>query len=106
MKLERANCLQLSNPVIGKVLGHLAGSAGSPGADIAVHGGVEGISTDDVVNVGGRELAWLSSGIKTLSGQGRAWESKSSSDDGNKGEERGHLHPGGRLQPSGTGFLQ
>lgn len=106
IKLESGGYSQLSNPVIRKVLGHLAGSAGCPGGDIAGHCGVEGISTDDVVNVGGRELAGLSSGVKTLSGQGRAWESKSGSDDGNKGEERRHLHLGGRLQPSCTGVEQ
>jgi hypothetical protein len=72
--------VQCRGPVVGEVFGHLTGSASGPRSDVAIHGCVEGISTNNVMNMGGWESAWLSSGIKTLEGQCRAWEAKPSLD--------------------------
>lgn len=58
-----------SGPVVGEVLGHLTGGAGTAGADIALHSGVEGISTHDVVEMGRRGLAGLDDGVEALDGQ-------------------------------------
>lgn len=41
-----------------------------------VHGGVESIAANNHVKMGGWEGARLGSGVKTLSGQGRAWKTK------------------------------
>lgn len=62
--------VQVGGPVVGEVLRHLAGGAGGPGADVARHGGVEGIAADDVVDVGGGADAGLHDGVETLDRQG------------------------------------
>jgi hypothetical protein len=61
--------IQDGSPVVRKVLRHLAGSTGSPLANIALHGDVKGVSTDDMVNMSGRMCAWLAGGVKSLKGQ-------------------------------------
>ena len=66
--------VQSGCPVVAKVVRHLAGRAGSSRTDIAVHGSVERIASDDVMDMSGWESAWLGCGIETLEGQGRAWE--------------------------------
>ena len=43
-----------SSPVVGEVLRHLASGAGAPCANIAFHGGVEGIPADDMVKMRSR----------------------------------------------------
>lgn len=50
-----------------------------------VHGSVEGIAADNHVQVGGGKGTGLSRGIKTLSGQGRARETKTGLDLRNEG---------------------
>jgi hypothetical protein len=63
---------EVGNPVVGEVLGHVAGGAGCPLADIALHGGVEGIAAHNHVQMGRRQGAGLRSGIQALDRQGRA----------------------------------
>jgi hypothetical protein len=89
--------VQSGSPVVGKVFGHLARSASSSFADIAGHSCVEGIATNNVMNVSGRECAWLGSRIKALESQRGAWETKPSLDRGDEREgcgERLHLRTG------------
>lgn len=43
--------VQVRSPVIGEVFRHLAGSALSPGGNVAGHGDIESISTDDVMDM-------------------------------------------------------
>jgi len=74
-----------SSPVVGEVLGHLAGSAGTPSTDIAGHGCVEGISANDVVKMCRRGVTRLHDGIEALGGQRRASKSKTCL---NRGDER------------------
>jgi hypothetical protein len=45
---------QVSSPVIREVLCHLAGRASASGANITSHGGVEGISTNNMMQMRGR----------------------------------------------------
>ena len=68
--------IQVRNPVVGKVFGHLASSAGCPGTNVASHGDIERISTDDVMNMGGWVRARLTGGIKALDSQRGAWEAE------------------------------
>ena len=68
--------VQVRSPVIGEVFRHLAGSALSPGANIAGHSDIEGISANDVVDMRGRVHSRLAGRIKTLDSQSRAWEAK------------------------------
>lgn len=68
--LEEQNC----SPVVGEVLRHLASGAGGPSTNISGHGGIEGISTNDVVEMGRRALARLDDRVKSLDGQRGAWE--------------------------------
>jgi hypothetical protein len=89
--------VQSGSPVVGKVFGHLARSASSSLADIAVHSRIESITTNNVMDVSGRERAWLGSRIKALEGQRGAWETKPSLDRGDEREgcgERLHLRSG------------
>ena len=44
--------------------------------DLGIHGGVEGIAADDLVNVRGRYLAGLDEGIEALDAQGGASEAE------------------------------
>lgn len=86
--------VQCRRPVVGEILGHLAGSASSPLADVTVHGRVKRISTDDMMNMSRRKGAWLASGIKALEGQRRTWKAKPSLNRGDESEscsERLHL---------------
>ena len=87
--------VQDGSPVVGEVLRHLASGAGSPLADVALHGDVEGVTADDVVKMSGRDRARLHYGIQTLVGQGRAWEAEAGVD--KRGEREGcgeRLHLG------------
>lgn len=87
--------VQVGGPVIREVLGHLAGGAGSPRSNVALHGGVEGIAADNMVNVGRRETAWLTGRVKTLEGQSRAGEAQAGLDGRGHREGRGGpLHLG------------
>lgn len=56
-------------PVITEVVRHLTSGARRSCTNIPVHCGIERITTDDVMNVGGRKCSWLSGGIKALEGQ-------------------------------------
>lgn len=62
---------EVSSPVVREVIGHLASRAGSCSActDITSHGGVESISTNDVMEMGGWKFAWLDDGVEALNGQ-------------------------------------
>ena len=83
-------------PVIGEVLRHLAGSTGSPLTNIAVHGGVEGVPANNVVNMSGWKRTRLAGGIKALKGQSRAWKAKASLNRRDDREScREHLHISG-----------
>lgn len=62
--------VEVGSPVVGKVLRHLAGRAGGSLADVAFHGGVEGVAADDVVDVSGGDVARLDDGVETLDGEG------------------------------------
>ena len=64
------------SPVIAKVFAHLARSAGAPVSDISAHGGVEGISTNDMVKMGRRDRARLDDGVESLDSQRRASEAQ------------------------------
>lgn len=66
--------VQGGSPIVAEVLGHFTGGASSPLANIAFHGGVEGVSTYDVMNMGRRTFAWLYDGVQTLDGQCAALE--------------------------------
>jgi len=57
------------SPVVGKVLGHLASSASTPFTHVTGHGGIEGISSNDMVKMGGADLAGLNNRVKALDGQ-------------------------------------
>jgi len=86
--------VQDSSPVVGKVLGHLAGGAGGPRADVAFHGGIEGIAADNMVQMSTWQGAWLASRVKALEGKSRAWETKaglSQRDECQCGGKRLHL---------------
>jgi hypothetical protein len=63
-------------PVVGEVLGHLAGRAGAPRAHVAHHGGVEGVAAHVHHIVGGRDRAGLDDRVQSLEGQGRAGEAE------------------------------
>jgi hypothetical protein len=76
--------VQCRGPIVGEVLGHLASGACGSLANVTCHGGIEGISANNVMNMGGWESAWLGSGIKALEGQCRAWEAKPSLDRGDE----------------------
>jgi len=78
--------VQGSSPIVGKVLGHFAGGTGSPRADITLHRSIEGVSTNDMVNMGRRVRAWLDDRIQTLDGQCAALETKSSLNRHNESE--------------------
>lgn len=89
--------IQVRSPIIGKVFRHLARSAGSSSANIAGHSNIEGIPTDDVMDVGGGVRARFAGGIKALNRQGRAWKAKTGLDKRSKRDDSWkHLHLGGR----------
>jgi hypothetical protein len=67
-----------SSPIVGKVLGHLAGCARGPLAHVAQHCDVERIAADDVVQMGGWIRTGLNDGVEALEGQGRAWKAEAS----------------------------
>jgi len=64
-------------PVVGEVLGEGACGAASPLADVAVHGGVEGVAADDLVEMGRRDRAGLDDRVEALNAQRRAAEPQS-----------------------------
>jgi hypothetical protein len=72
--------VQDGGPVVGEVVGHLARGAGSARGNVTRHAGVEGISADDVVDVGGGERAWLDDWVEALDCESRAWEAQTSFD--------------------------
>lgn len=80
--------VQGRSPVVGEVISHLARGAGSPRANVARHGRVERISTNDVVNMSGGQRAWLASRIKALEGQSGTWKAKPSLNGGDECESR------------------
>ena len=86
--------VQDGGPVIGKVLGHLAGGAGTASTNIALHGGVEGIPTDDVVKMCRWCLPRLDHGVEALDGQSGAPEAETCLDrsDERQGGEGEGLH--------------
>ena len=88
--------IQGGSPVVREVLGHLTGRAGGPLPDIAFHGDVEGVTADNVVDVGRWQGTGLTGRIETLEGQGRAGEAKTSLDEREEREARGErrLHLG------------
>lgn len=65
---------QGGSPVVGEVFGHLAGGAAGSGTNIACHGNVESIATNDVVKMSGRYCVRLDHGVKPLEEQCRTWE--------------------------------
>ena len=83
-------------PVVGEVLGECARGAGAPVSNVAVrdvHGGVEDITTDDLVKVGRRDFARLDEGVDALDAQGRAAESEGGlGGPGDSQRERKPLH--------------
>lgn len=68
------------SPVIREVFWHLARGAISSSAHVAGHSYVEGISTNDVMNMRRRALARLTGGIEALKGESWAWETKAGLD--------------------------
>ena len=76
-------------PVVGEVLAEGARRAGAPLADIALHGRVEGISSDDLVKMGRGDLVGLDEGVEPLDGEGRASEPKGGL--GRRSERKGYL---------------
>lgn len=82
------------SPVVGEVLGKRASRAASSVADVTignVHGCVESISTDDLVQMGRRDLARLDEGVETLDADSRASESEGGL--GRRGESQGQRKP-------------
>jgi hypothetical protein len=63
-------------PVVGEVFGEGAGGARASLAHVPVHSRVEGISSDDLVKMGRRDLVRLDEGVETLDSQGRTPESQ------------------------------
>jgi len=63
-----------SGPVVGEVLREAAGGASSPLRNVrcGVHGRVEAISSDDLVQMGRRDDAGLDDGVEALDAQSRA----------------------------------
>ncbi len=87
--------VQLRGPVVGEVLRHLAGGAGGLLADVAGHGGVEGVSTDDVVDVGGGASHQAGQQGRGAGPSGSSMEAQAgvgNADEGGGGEQ---LHLGG-----------
>lgn len=60
---------QGGSPVVGEVLGHLAGRAAGSGTNVACHGYVEGIAPDDVVEMRCWNSIRLDDGVQTLEEQ-------------------------------------
>jgi hypothetical protein len=82
-------------PVVGEVLGERAGRTSALVANVASHVGMEGVSTNDLVNVGRRRPARLHEMIKPLNSQGRASESEGGlrrNSECCRKSERGPLH--------------
>lgn len=73
-------------PVVGEVLSHLAGRAAAPRTNIPGLGGIELVSTNDVVKMRGGGYARLDDRVKALDGQGRASKAKTCVD---RRDERG-----------------
>ncbi len=63
-------------PVIGEVLGESTCCARSLFADIACHIGFEGVTTDNLVQMDGRQCAWLDERVETLDAESRTSESE------------------------------
>lgn len=64
------------SPVVGEVLGHLAGSTGASGAHVPGHSRVEGITTNDVMKMRGGSISRFNDRVKPLDGQRGASEAK------------------------------
>jgi hypothetical protein len=95
----------VGNPVIAKILSHLAGGAACPLSDITVHGRVESIAANNHVQMGGWEGARLGSGVKALGGQGRAWETEAGLGRGDEGGQKPEGWDGIRLHLGGWSYL-
>ena len=68
--------VQNRGPVVAEVLCHFAGGAGSLLTHITVHGSVERISTNNVMDMSGRTISRLDNGVKTLGSQRGAPEAE------------------------------
>lgn len=92
--------VQHGGPIIAEILAHFAGSTGAALADVARHGGIEGIAADDVVDVGGRCVSGFDDGIEARGYEGGAAEAETGvdawGDEGEGAEER--LHNDGSWQ--------
>ena len=82
-------------PVVGEVLGEGARGAAAALADIALHGGVEGVAAHDLVEMGRRDGAGLDQRVQTLDRQRRAAEAEGGLGRAREREgERERLHLG------------
>lgn len=101
---EEGNSSRCS-PVVAKIFRELAGSAGSPRGNISLHGCVECISTDDMVDMGRRVGPRLDHRVKSLNRERRALETKTSLDrhDEGEGSRSNPLHLDGRLDLDSIG---
>lgn len=69
--------VHIRRPVVGEIIGRVAGCARRNLGDVGVgHGGVERVSTDDLVNMGRRHLSGVHKRVKTLDSDLRAAESQ------------------------------
>ena len=78
--------VQHGSPVVGKVLGHFTSGAAGASTDIALHGGVEHVAADNVVEMGRGCLSGLDDRVETLRSQGRASEAQTCVGRGRKGQ--------------------
>ena len=62
--------VHVRNPVVGEIIRHLARRAGGPLTNVAQHGGVECIASDDHVQMCGRQRAGLGRGVQPLGCEG------------------------------------
>lgn len=77
------------------ILRHLTSSAGASFANVTRHGGVEGISSDNVMDMSRRGLARLNNWINTLDSERGASKAKTGlnwRDERNCDRERLHLY--------------
>ena len=87
-------------PVVGHILGEAARRAGGGAGHVVrlrVHGGVEGVASDDLVQMGRVEHAGVDQGVGTLDDQLRAGESEHVELSGGVGREERGASEGGPL---------
>lgn len=81
--------------------------AARAGGHIAVHCSIEGISTNNVMEMRRRESARLAGGVEALEGQGRAREAKTGVDERDEREgSRERLHLGEGISVDRTSWQQ